>query len=482
MNDMRQRSVEGSQDVRTVSSTLVKTRIVAVWFVILTIFLGYFVYSTQMDAESRFPFRLGLDLTGGTHLIYQADVSGIPESEVHDAMESLRDVIERRVNLFGVAEPLVQVEQSSVFAEGGTQERLIVELPGVTDVDEAIRMIGQTPLLEFKLYDPDGSLRSSVATTTIATTSPGFDEYWDVGFTGRFIEHAQLDFRSAVGTGAGSEPTVVVNFNSEGTALFAELTRTYTGEQLAIFLDGELLSQPVIQEEISGGAATISGNFDAAEARELVRDLNFGALPVPIVLVNTQSIGASLGEETIEKGVVAGLIGLAIVAVFMILWYRVPGIVSVISLTCYVVLMLALFKLIPITLTAAGVAGFIISIGMAVDANVLIFERLKEELKLGKKLDHAIRDGFARAWLPIRDGNISSILTAIVLYWFGTSIVKGFALTFGLGVMVSMFTAIVVTRAFMLATASAREVKTIRVLYSSGLGWEREPIESESNH
>ncbi len=459
------------------TSTLLKTRILAAWFVIVGGLLGYFVYASETDPESRFPFRLGLDLTGGSHLVYQADVSGIPEGEVRDAMDSLREVIERRVNLFGVAEPLVQVERSSIFAEGGTQERLIVELPGVTDVDEAIRLIGQTPLLEFKLFDPDGSLRAAAGTTTIATTSPEFDEYWDVGFTGRFIDRAQLDFRSAIpgDMAPGREPTVVVNFNREGTQLFGEITGAHVGQQLAIFLDGELLSQPVIQEAIRGGAATISGNFSSTEARELVRDLNFGALPVPIMLVNTQTIGASLGEETVEKGVIAGLIGLALVALFFVFWYRVPGLIAVASLSLYILFMLSLFKVIPITLTAAGVAGFILSIGMAVDANILIFERLKEELRIGKKLSHAIRDGFARAWLPIRDGNLSSIFTAIILFWFGTSIVEGFALTFGIGVIVSMLTAIVITRTFMLATASATEAKTVKVLYGSGL--EREKTE-----
>jgi preprotein translocase subunit SecD len=262
---------------------------------------------------------------------------------------------------------------------------------------------------------------------------------------------------------------VLVNFNREGTELFAELTREYVGEQLAIFLDGELLSQPVIQEEIRGGAATISGNFDAASARELVRNLNFGALPVPIALINTQSIGPSLGEETLQRGVTAGLIGLAAVALFLIFWYRVPGIVAVVSLGIYVIIMLTLFKIIPVTLTAAGVAGFILSIGMAVDANILIFERLKEELKLGKKLPHAIRDGFSRAWLPIRDGNLSSIFTALILFWFGTSIVEGFALTFGVGVLVSMLTAIVITRTFLLSVAGATDEKTVTTLFGSGL-------------
>ena len=432
-------------------------RLLAISFLVVGALLGYFVYTTQTNPESNFAFRLGLDLRGGTHMIYQADVSSLPPEDVRESMAALRDVIERRVNLFGVAEPLVQVEQSSVLAEGGTQERLIVELPGVTDVDEAIRMIGETPLLEFKLVDPTADPRS---TTT--------DPYINVGFTGRYVQRAQLQFGSGSGGGLSNEPIIVVDFNSEGTKLFGELTTEHVGEQLAIFLDGELLSDPVIQEPITGGAATISGNFSPEEARDLVRNLNFGALPVPISLISTQSIGAALGEETIDNGIRAGVFGFLLVAAFLIFWYRVPGIVAVLALLTYVILMFALFKVIPVTLTAAGIAAFILSIGMAVDANILIFERMKEEIESGKKLEHAIRDGFSRAWLSIRDSNITSILSAVVLFWFGTSIVKGFALVFGLGVLVSMFTAITITRSFLLAIATAQEPKTIKLLFGSG--------------
>ncbi|NBD73750.1 protein translocase subunit SecD [Patescibacteria group bacterium] len=440
------------------SSSLTRVRIAAVWILILGGLLGYFLYTSEQAEDGRFPFRFGLDLTGGTHLVYDADVSEVPPTEVEQSMGALREVIERRVNLFGVSEPLVQTERSSIFAEGGSQHRLIVELPGVTDVDEAVRLIGQTPLLEFQLVDP-----------AAPATATGSDRYLDVGFTGRFIERAQLSFGTNQ-PGAVNEPTVVVNFNSEGTRLFGEITTENVGEQLAIFLDGELLSTPVINEPITGGAATISGNFTPESARDLVRDLNFGALPVPIELQSTQAIGASLGEETLARGVQAGLIGLGLVALFLLLWYRLPGLVAVVALTIYIALMLALFKLIPVTLTAAGIAGFILSIGMAVDANILIFERLKEELKLGKKLDHAIRDGFARAWAPIRDGNLSSILTAIVLFWVGTSLVQGFALTFGIGVLVSMLTALGVSRTLLLAIAVTRDEQTASRWFGNGIG------------
>lgn len=443
---------ESEEGIEIGSGALLRIRFGAVVILIAAVLLGFFVYTSQTDPESRFPFRLGLDLTGGSHLVYQADVSGLPLEDVEDSMSALRDVIERRVNLFGVSEPLVQVEQSSALAEGGVQERLIVELPGVTDVDEAIKLIGQTPLLEFKLVDP-------ASTSTMA--------FLETGFTGRYVERAQLAFGGS--NGLSNEPYIVVDFNSEGKQLFGDITTANVGNELAIFLDGELLSHPVIQEPITGGAATISGSFTPESARDLVKDLNFGALPVPINLVSTQSVGASLGEETLQKGIFAGLIGLAAVAAFLILWYRLPGVIAVVALAIYVVVMLSIFKLIPITLTAAGLAGFILSIGMAVDANILIFERIKEEIFTGKKLENAIRDGFARAWLPIRDGNLSSILTAVILFWFGTSIVEGFALTFGIGIIISMLTAITVTRTFLLAVAMFEDPKTIKAFFGSGI-------------
>lgn len=435
-------------------AAVLKMRMAAFTLLVLASLVGFFVYSTHTNPESEWPFRLGLDLTGGSHLVYQADVSNIAPEEVEDSMNALRDVIERRVNLFGVAEPLVQIEKSSALVEGGVQERLIVELPGVTDVEEAIKLIGQTPLLEFKLVDPN------------STSTP---IYIETGITGRFVERAQLGFGSGNSGGLSNEPHIIVDFNSEGSDLFGEVTSNNVGEQLAIFLDGELLSDPVIQEAITGGAATISGSFTPESARDLAKNLNFGALPVPINLLSTQSIGASLGEETLQKGITAGIVGLSFVALFLMLWYRVPGVVAVVALAIYVAVMLAIFKVIPITLTAAGLAGFILSIGMAVDANILIFERVKEELLLGKKLEQAIRDGFARAWLPIRDGNLSSILTAIILFWFGTSIVEGFALTFGIGIIISMITAITVTRTLLLAVAFFEDPKTIKTLFGNGL-------------
>lgn len=416
---------------------LVAVRFWAFALVLLTGGLGYLLYSAEGNPEGRH-FSYGLDLVGGSHLVYEADTSAIGASEVDESMQALRDVIERRVNVFGVSEPLVQVEKASFLSESDKSGRLIVELPGITDLDEAIRMIGATPLLEFKLVG------ASVGTSTEPT-------YIETGLTGRYVARARLEFSGGQAGGFVNEPLVMVDFNTEGQELFANITRDNVGEQLAIFLDGDLKSDPVIREPILGGTAVISGGFDAEEARGLVRNLNIGALPVPIELASTQTVGATLGAEILDRGVQAALIGLALVLVFMLAWYRLPGLVAGVALTVYVVLMLAIFKFLPVTITAAGIAGFILSIGIAVDANVLIFERMKEELRRGSDYATAVRDGFARAWPPIRDGNMTSLISAVILFWFGTSVVKGFALVFGLGILVSMFTAITVTRLFLLA-------------------------------
>lgn len=441
--------------------------IVRVFYALVTLLVGafvaFFVYTNTTDTDARYPFKLGLDLAGGSHLVYEADVSQIDPTEVDALMSTLRDVIERRVNIFGVSEPIVQVEESSFVTDEPIQ-RLVVELPGVTDVEEAIAAIGKTPLLEFKLVDQAALAAESIegidinASGTAVVTQSGAGDaeetepYIDTGLTGRYLDSAQLEFAGQnSGSGLSNEPIVSIRFNSEGAELFEEITRDNVGENLAIFLDGELISAPRINEPISGGNAIISGGFDPDEAKELAQNLNFGALPVPIELQSTQTIGASLGAEVLDKGVKAGVIGLSLVIVFMLMWYRLPGVVAAIALLIYVAVMLALFQLIPVTLTAAGLAGFILSVGMAVDANVLVFERLKEEYRSGKGSRDAAAEGFARAWSAIRDGNITSLLSATILFWFGTSLVKGFALVFGLGVIVSMLTALLVTRTLLLA-------------------------------
>lgn len=458
-----------------------RVRLGAIAVLVIGLMIGNFVYSSQVNPESRFPFRLGLDLSGGTHLVYRADVSQIATGEVDDAMEALRDVIERRVNLFGVAEPLVQVETTAGVFSASAENRLIVELPGVTDVDEAVAMIGLTPLLEFKLERPAGPERDALEVQFEAllaaqeaggeidpTLIPHDDPFYiPTPLTGRFLERATLSLGGGGHGGGLNEPAVVIDFNKEGAALFAELTRENVGRVMAIYLDGAPISTPVIREEIRGGSAEISGGFTPQEAKELAGRLNSGALPVPIELLSTQTIGASLGEEARTKGVEAGIIGLTLVAIFMLVWYRLPGVVAIVALGVYIITMLALFKFLPVTLTAAGIAGFILSIGMAVDANVLIFERMKEELRREADVRDAVRSGFLRAWLAIRDGNISSVITAVILFWFGTSLIQGFALVFGIGVLVSMITAITVTRTLLLAIS--QEGRKGVVVFNSGL-------------
>lgn len=418
---------------------------------IVAALLGWFIYTTN-HPESRFAVKLGLDLAGGTELIYRADTSAVV-TDKDGALASLREVIERRVNLFGVAEPLVQLERSSAVA-GVQEDRLLVELPGVTDVAAAVEAIGDTPVLEFKLVDTS----TSTATTT----------YVDTGLTGRYLKSAELQFAQGAGTLGGA--VIVINFNEKGAELFEKITTENVGEPLAIFLDGVSLSEPVIQEPIAGGQATITGNFTAIEAREMVRDLNFGALPVPIELISSNSIGPTLGADAYRAGLNASVIGFALVALFMILWYRLPGLIASIALVIYILMTIALIKFIPVTLTASGIAALILSIGMAVDANVLIFERMKEELRAKKSPHDAVAIGFARAWPAIRDGHFTMIISSVILFWMGTSLVQGFALVFGLGVICSLITAVSITRVFLLAILPREATSGWRRLLEAGLG------------
>lgn len=453
----------------------------AIVVVLVGVFLGLFVYTSVTNPETDHPFKLGLDLAGGSHLVYEADVSDIAPEEVDELMGVLRDVIERRVNVFGVSEPIVQVESSS-FVSDERVERLVVELPGVTDVATAVSEIGKTPLLEFKLIDQNivAALQAAEASSTATSTLDALAEevYVSTGLTGRYLEGAKLEFVGQNNQGAfANEPIVVIDFNSEGGQLFADITSENVGENLAIFLDGALISAPRINESITGGSAVISGGFDPEEAKDLAQNLNFGALPVPIELASTQTIGASLGGEVLKKGVKAGVIGLSMVILFMLLWYRLPGAVASVALLIFLAAMLTLFLLIPVTLTAAGLAGLVLAIGMAVDANVLVFERMKEEYRSGKGSRDAAREGFRRAWSAIRDGNITSLLSAILLFWFGTSIVKGFALVFGIGVIVSMISALMVTRTLLVTLPEVkREDKTLlSKLFNSGMPEQAHP-------
>lgn len=457
---------------------MAKTRITALLILLLGIGLGFFVYKSEMARRAvpagktptgflaTHAFKLGLDLSGGTHLVYKADVSQIDSTQVKDSMDALRDVIERRVNVFGVSEPIVQVQNSGGFSGVG-EERLIVDLPGVTDVGKAIEMIGQTPTLDFRTENPNPQPQTATVDKNgqvqLDVNASANAQYIPTGLTGRYLDKAILEFDQTTG-----EPKVSLQFNAEGAALFEKITKENVGKRVAIFLDGEPISIPTVNEAISGGKAQISGNFTPTEAKLLVGRLNSGALPVPISLISTQTIGPSLGEKATSAGVKAALIGFLAIALFLIIWYRLPGVIAVLALTMYVMMMLTIFKLVPVTLTAAGIAGFIISIGIAVDANVLIFERIKEELRKGDSISDSIHHGFKRAWLSVRDSNISSIITAIILFWVGTSLIKGFSLVFLIGVIVSMVSAISITRLFLYTLNIKNKNKFTGFLFGSG--------------
>lgn len=433
-------------------------RAIALVILIVGTGIGWYVYSSQHNGSR--PFKLGLDLSGGTQLVYRADLNAIKGSDVADSMASLRDTIERRVNLFGVSEPIVQTEHAGTLA-GTSEERLLVELPGVTDTQKAIELIGQTPVLEFRMLKVDAEKTATASSTINELFEPA-------AITGKDLKSAELQFQGGQ-TGSLSEPVVVLHFNAEGARIFADLTKNNVGRTFGMFLDGSAISTPVIREAIPDGTAVISGSFTPTEAKELARNLNYGALPVPIELISTQTVSGTLGDKAVQDGIMAGLWGVGAVMLFMVLWYRLPGLLAAFALILYIVAILALFKFIPVTLTAAGIAAFILSVGMAVDANVLIFERMKEELRSGKSSDDAIQDGFGRAWPSIRDSNISSMITAVILFWFGTSLIKGFALVFGLGVLVSMLTAISISRTFLLALGMNAKSGFIRFLFGSGI-------------
>jgi protein-export SecD/SecF family membrane protein len=382
----------------------------------LVSFLGANFCFPEIFKFNLFPkkeFKLGLDLQGGIELLYQANLSQIPEKEKKEAMEALKNVIEKRVNFFGVREPVVQIQG----------ERIIIELSGFSEPQKAIEEIGKTPFLEFREKKDE--------------------DFVPTPLTGRYLKRAQVGFDQV------GNPIVLLEFNDEGAKIFAELTEKNIGKPLAIFLDGKLISAPTVKEKIPSGKAEITGKFTLQEAKELVRNLNAGALPVPIELVSYQIVGPTLGKASLEKILKAGLVGFLLIAFFMILIYKLSGLVAILCLTFFAILNLTLYKLIPVTLTLSGIAGFLLSLGMAVDANILIFSRTREELKTGKSLSQAFEEGFKRAWPAIRDGNLTTLVVNLILLFFGTSFVRGFATTLSLGILISMFTAILVTKEFL---------------------------------
>lgn len=411
--------------------------------VLFAILAGVFAYPGSPLSQFR-PWRLGLDLVGGSHLTYEVDLTNVPANDRSSVLSGLRDVIEKRVNLFGVAEPQVYV------ASTGDKSNLVVELAGIRDIGEAIKLIGETPLLDFREV-------STSSAPLVASTSSEEAGFTATQLTGRYVTGAQLVFDPQT-----RAPQVAITFNDEGSKLFADITGRNIGQPVAIYLDGKPISTPIVNAKIDSGSAVITG-VSATEGKLLAQRFNAGALPAPITLTEQQTIDPTLGTNSLKRAAEAGALGTLLVIVFMLLYYRVRGIYAGLSLLLYIVLSLALFKLVPITMTLAGLAGFILTIGMAVDANILIFERIREEEKAGKSKLDAIKEGFHRAWPSIRDSNVSTIITAIILYYFTSGFVRGFALTLLLGVIVSMFSAITTTRLFLLAfsrNASTRPART----------------------
>lgn len=447
---------------------------------ILAIVAGIFSYPTYFNKGVDFlnkkmswtlprfpvrPFILGLDLQGGVSLVYQADLSTVTDKSA--AMSGLRDVIERRVNMFGVSEPVVEIQG---------QDKLDVELPGVTDVQQAIQMIGQTPYLEFdeertaaetqQILDVIKQVQAAqtakqdvtkIANWQLAMQNPYFKP---TDLTGKYLTKATVTFDPTT-----YKPEIQLQFNDAGAALFADITARNIKKPLAIYLDGysiidtngdgkidnQDLYAPIVQDKITGGKAVITGDMSDATANSIASRLNSGALPVKIGSpISQETVGPTLGSVSLQKSLVAALYGLLAVVIFMVVFYRFPGLLASIALMIYVAITLAIFKLIPVTMSMSGIGGFILSIGMAVDANILIFARMKEEIKSGKGLSQAIDEGFKRAWPSIRDSNFNSLIVCAILFFVATSFIKGFAFTLALGIIVSLFSAIFITRIFLM--------------------------------
>lgn len=387
------------------------------------------------------PYKLGLDLQGGVKLTYDLQMSDIPAENRESALESTRSIIDQRINVFGVSEPVIQTVKT------GNDYRIVVELPGVTDVNEAIDLIGKTAQLSFWESSED-DLDPQEATSSAYPLGAAFFTNGKVpvqtDLTGKDLESASVGFNSQNG-----QTEVVLNFTNEGAKLFADITRRNLGKPVLIVLDNEVIQAPTVQSEIPNGEASITGGYSTEQAKTLSIALNAGALPVPLELVAQSNVGPSLGIESLKQSLFAGILGLVSVIIFMIYIYRKEGFLASLTLMVYTLIVLFIFKTLPVTLTLAGIAGFILSIGMAVDANILIFERMKEEVRMNKSQKQAIEQGFKRAWTSIRDSNITSLITCFILFYFGTGIVRGFALTLAIGIIVSMFSAIIVTRSFL---------------------------------
>jgi len=381
--------------------------------------------------------RLGLDLKGGAHLVYEADVSKVAANQVSSSMEGVRQVFEGRVNTLGVTEPEIRI------SENGSTPSVIIDLPGVSDVEKAKALLGTTAKLEFR--DTEGNLvlegKDIVPDQTTAepqtTTTSG-------------------------GLAATAAWEVKVQLTADGKKKFADATTANIGKQIGIYLDDSLISAPTVQGAITDGTAIITGQFTAQQARDFAIQLKSGALPIPVKLVQEQTVGASLGSDAISMSLMAGVIGIILVILFMIAYYKWCGLLASLAIIVYAALNIMVFKLLPVTLTLAGIAGFIISIGIAVDTNILTFERLKEELRLGKPMPVAIQEAFRRAWTSIRDSHISGLISAVVIFLFASGQVRGFAVVLIIGTLLSLFSAITVTRNWMLLLAGSRFQKLLQ--------------------
>lgn len=393
-------------------------------FIILGIFLASLYIAVPFTKPLlNYELKLGLDLVGGSYLVFEADTSALEESEKQEALQALREVIESRVNLFGISEPNIQLssfEQST---------KVIVELPGIKDTQEAINLVGKTAQLQFLELDDEGNPKLT-------------------DLTGANLQSSGVSFDQVSGN-----PVVTLKFDEEGAEKFAEITKRNAGKRVPIALDDQIISAPIVETEIRGGSAIIKGDFDLEEAKELSIQLNAGALPVPIKLVSERTIGASLGTESVQKSLRAGVYGILLVFLFMIIFYGKLGLIANIGLVFFGVITLSLYKLIPVVLTLPGIAGFILSVGMAVDSNILIFERFREEKQKGVNLIYALETSFDRAWDSIKDANIATLVTAFILanplnwsFLHTSGPVRGFAITLGLGIGVSLFTGVFVSR------------------------------------
>jgi len=392
-------------------------------------------------------FMLGLDLQGGAELLYEADLSGLDPEAYSQAMDGLRDVIERRINTLGVREPEVEAVIS------GDSYRLKVRIPGITDPQEAIKEIGRTPYLEFQELK-DNYEEIQERNQLVEETGEGEMEnfFQSTELTGQYLESAGIAFDPTT-----NQPYITLQFNEQGAKLFEEITGRNIEKPLAMSIDGEILSAPNVSEQISGGTAQITGEFTIEEAKFLARNLNAGALPVPIgEPISMITVGPTLGMVSLQKSLIAGFFGILAIIAFLIIVYRLPGLLASIALLIYGVLLLAIFKLGSFTLTLSGIGGFILSLGMAVDANILIFSRMREEIRSGKDLVISVDEGFKRAWTSIRDGNLTTLMVGLILFGVGTSFVQGFATTLCLGILISMFSAVFVSRSFLMVLAGTR--------------------------